>query len=75
LDVVVAEDALVLVELFVGEGVGVEGAVGVAGVVAVDLGEDGAEGGGELGEGGVLLGGEVVLALFAAAGKPAPTEA
>lgn len=66
LDVVMAEDAFVGVVLFGGEGVGDEFAVFVLGVITLELGEDGAERGGELGEGGVLLGGEVVLALDAA---------
>ena len=66
LDVVVAEDAFISSQLFVGEGVVDEVAVFVLGVIALELGEDGAEGGGQVGEGFVLLRGKVVLALFSA---------
>lgn len=61
LDMVVAEDAAVGFEGFVGEFARDELAGGVARVVAGDFGEHLAECGGEFGEGDVLLRGEIVL--------------
>lgn len=66
LDVVVAQDALVGCEVGVGEFVSDEGAVGVAGVVAAEVGEDFAKGRGEADECVVLLSREVVLAALLA---------
>ena len=61
LDMVVAEDAAVGFEGFVGKFARDELAGGVARIVAGDFGEHFAEGGGEFGEGGVLLRREIVL--------------
>ncbi len=61
LNMVVAQDAAVGFQRFVGEFLRDEFSGGIARIVAVDFGEHLAERGGELGEGGVLLRGEIVL--------------
>lgn len=61
LDVVVAEDALVGFQLVRWQDFTGDGAVGVAGEIGPEMGKDAGEGGGQFGEGGVLLRGEVVL--------------
>jgi hypothetical protein len=61
-----AEDAFEGRELGIGEFLREDLTVGTAGEVGLDLGKDPAEGGGELDEGGVLLGGKIVLDEFLA---------
>ena len=61
LNMVVAQDAAVGFQRFVGEFLRDEFSGGIARIVAGDFGEHLAERGGELGESGVLLRGEIVL--------------
>lgn len=61
LNVVVADEALVVIELGVGDFDAEEIALLIARVITFDFREGFAKGGGEFDQGGVLLGGEVVL--------------